>query len=401
PLLDEWLSLAAAKHFVAPPEHLPALLTMATVRTELRPLVLPVLGARGRWLARQEAKWAWAADVAAGPPSVEEEEKAWETGTADARATALARVRRVDPALARGWLERAWPKAGAKERVALFNALGVGLSPDDEEFLDAALDDRRREVRDAAARFLRLLPGSRLVARMTERARSLLRLEKPASGLLARLAGSGGKPRLRVELPAAYTPEMKRDGIDEKPHAGGERAYWLTQVVAATPPSVWSAEAPPAVWLEIVPPEWKNVLPGAWAAAAAAYRDAEWAEALLRSPFREVDVRLADLVGALSAERYRALLAELLGRVREVHWGHRSTQLLVAAPHPLDAGLTRLVLERIDPHAATNEYLMATAAQRMDPRATLDALSARNPAPSGRWVDLLHQRHALHEAFAS
>jgi len=52
-LLPEWLTQVAATGKRAPEELLPPLLELGRMRQDLRQSILPVLGARGRWLAAQ------------------------------------------------------------------------------------------------------------------------------------------------------------------------------------------------------------------------------------------------------------------------------------------------------------------------------------------------------------
>ena len=88
--------------------------------------------------------------------------------------------------------------------------------PDDEPFLEKTLDDRARDVRDAAASLLARLPQSAFVARMTERAK-----------------------RHALDPPTAVTPADIRDGLVAKPTGYAPRAFWLERIVASVPPSTF------------------------------------------------------------------------------------------------------------------------------------------------------------------
>jgi hypothetical protein len=122
-------------------------------------------------------------------------------------------------------LAAVWTSEPPEQRAMLLAALAVGLGPDDEDFIETALDDRRKEVRAAAQRLLARLPGSRLAQRMLDRLMPLLRL---------------GADRIDVTLPAALDAAMRRDGIGASPHHGlGEKAGWVVDMLAAVDPQTW------------------------------------------------------------------------------------------------------------------------------------------------------------------
>jgi len=215
----EWLRLLHRHGGHLPAHMLPKLLDAATRQPALRPAVLPVLGERGHWLARLQADWKWAADTDADAAQ-------WETGTPEQRVSALRAWRAHEPRAALAALTAAWSSEPPDQRAALLATLAVGLGPDDEAFLEAALDDRRKEVRVAAQRVLARLPGSRLAQRMEGRVLPLLRLD----------AG-----RIDLTLPASLDAAMRRDGIGVTPlHGLGEKAGWVVDMLAAVDPHVWT-----------------------------------------------------------------------------------------------------------------------------------------------------------------
>jgi hypothetical protein len=214
----EWLRLLHRHGGHLPAHLLPRVLDAATRQPALRPAVLSVLGERGRWVARLQAAWRWAAGTDADAAQ-------WETGTPEQRVAALRDWRARDPQAARGALAAAWSSEPPEQRAALLAVLAVGLGPDDEAFLEAALDDRRKEVRAVAQRVLARLPGSQLAQRMEGRLLPLLRLD----------AG-----RLELSLPPALDAAMRRDGIGATPHPGlGDKAGWAVDMLAAVDPQVW------------------------------------------------------------------------------------------------------------------------------------------------------------------
>jgi hypothetical protein len=211
----------------------------------------------------------------------------------------------------------------------------------DEPFLEAALDDRGKTVRRAAAELLPRLTESRFAARMAERARACVRW-------------SGKAPV--VQPPKACDAAMIRDGIEPKPPVGtGERAWWLGQVLTASPLSAWSAPdyPPPDRLVESLGKnEWIVDLWVAWARAATRERNGDWAEALLRNLTKEAygipGVR-RDLMEALSPDRRDALLLEYL-RAETGPFGPKGSpvfELLYLIWTPISEELAREVLRRI------------------------------------------------------
>src|SRR5205807_5989405 len=127
-----------------------------------------------------------------------------------------------------------WAADPADARTAFVSALEEKLSIQDESFLEAALDDRSKEVRRTAATLLSRLAESRLSARMLARATPLL--EFKTSKLL-------GKISLALNLPPEADAAALRDGLDPKAFADekklGERASILLQILSAVPPLYW------------------------------------------------------------------------------------------------------------------------------------------------------------------
>jgi len=221
-LLAGLLSTAASAGYRAPAPLLPALLDTAAMHTALRPAVAGVLGARGRWLARHRRDWQRVTDAAAPTPA--DDPGVWETGSRAERRAYLAMQRERDPGAARELLAAGWSRETGEDRADLLAVLAHRLSAADEEFLEAALDDRKGAVRAAARHLLARLPGSAFRRRAAERAAPLLRAERATP-----------RRRLVVSLPEAADRAAARDGIGARPPASGigARAWLLTQLIAA------------------------------------------------------------------------------------------------------------------------------------------------------------------------
>lgn len=227
-LVGEWLRSLQRTGGHLPARLLPNLLALATRHAALRDDVAAVLGERGHWLAGLESGWQWAhASAGDNDPLA-----LWETGTPEQRRGALAAWRRRDPAAARDALAQGWASEASEQRAALLGCLLDGLGPDDEAFLDAALDDRRKEVRSMAQALLARLPGSGLAQRMRARVEPLLAVKRSFLG----------RTSIEVTLPDTLDKAWKRDGVGASTQHGlGEKAGWLADLLSATDPRLWCA----------------------------------------------------------------------------------------------------------------------------------------------------------------
>jgi uncharacterized protein DUF5691 len=266
-ILADLLRAAAHAGFRAPSPLLPALLCAAAANSTLSDAVAATLGERGRWLAALAPEWRRFVD-SAGMPAAED---AWETGRFAERRSWLAQLRRRDPNAARTLLAEGWARETGDDRAELITVLADGLSAADESFLEAALDDRRAEVRRRAVHLLQLLPGSAYQRRARARANEVLHVE--------------GR-RLVVTLPDDLDDAGQRDGLDARPRTrrAGERTWLLTQIIAAAPLELWAeivgGDPRRIVALPIADDFAPDVHAG-WRRAAVREGNVEWARALL------------------------------------------------------------------------------------------------------------------------
>jgi hypothetical protein len=327
---------------------LPRLLDLGKQKPEYREALLPVLGNRGRWLAAQNPDWSYAVGAGGLGADAGDADAAWQTGDRAARRSLLSRLRHGDPARARALLESTWSQEPAEDRARFVAALEKGLSPADEAFLEAALDDRSKEVRRIAAQLLTRLSGSQLVRRMAQRAQAVLAWK------------AGKKPKVEVTLPPTPDKAAERDGVEPKPAQTrfGQKQWWLWQIVSAVPPSTWSRRwgAKPAEILDAVrKSDFANVLVTGWARAAVRHGDAAWAEAIVSTELATVMEwdgfpLAAELQSLLPDSRRESLLIEQLAADAEARGGvedSASSALLRAHTGPWSPKLTRAVVERV------------------------------------------------------
>jgi len=309
---------------------------------ELLPLVLEkmckgklristaVLGNRGRWLAELNPRWSKVLgrsklDQATDLQSLQ---AVWEEGTIDDRCEALRRLRKIDPATARRWLAETLPTERPEIRAKLLATLHVGLSDEDEPFLESQLDDRSQQVRQAAASLLVLLPGSALAARMLQRADAML---------VALPNKSRRQKRLRLECrpPEKIDRTWTRDGVPAQARGKkGKRAAWVETVLSLVPPGHWCdrfSATPEDLVAAIAEDNFAEEVLTAWVRAAGLFaqqnpENEQWVDALwaywLAKFDRKREGPLADAakqaLGKLSltgsAEKVQRLVGPLLPR---------------------------------------------------------------------------------------
>ncbi|MCW2902760.1 MAG: hypothetical protein JWO67_5025 [Streptosporangiaceae bacterium] len=418
-VLPEWLETAAGAGYRVPPRLLPDLLDRGRADRALRPHIARAAGRRGLWLAMQNTDWAYlvAVDVGAAAGG---DQAVWETGGRGERIAHLARLRRADPAAALTMLAGTWAREPAPDRAVFIATFDEGLSHGDEDFLEAALDDRGQDVRRIAADFLARLPGSAYGRRMSDRALGCVRPEQ-------RTVRGRAQQWIIVEHPQGHDDTMQRDGIPF--HAAervGNRAGWLREILARTPLSTWTelfgVRAMEVVCLPIggaeagdhdphnphqmhsphEPHSAKDVHLG-WARAAVRQRDTAWARALLKAGvvLDEVEA-LADLLTVLPAAERAGAAADLIRWVE----GHADLlRVLGRIPGPWTGELADAVvgtLESASRQADTARFV-AQLCRMADERLTPDAVPRLNeisPQGAESWpvtelAETLRFRHAM------
>ncbi|WP_067503284.1 SWIM zinc finger family protein [Actinoplanes sp. TFC3] len=346
-LLAQWLAAAVRHGGLVPPGTLPALLDAGRRNGVIRAPIGRVAGERGQWLAAMRPEWRWLSAESTGAAVVEDPET-WDTGTPGARLEHLTHLRRRDPAAGLALLRSTWTSEPAEDRTRFVGALSTGLSPADDEFLEAVLDDRRKEVREAALELLQRLPGSGLGRRMATRALAAVRLEE------RRIAGVRVSSRLIVTPPAELTPDLRRDGVGATPARGtGVQAWLLEEVIAGTPLSTWTetfSREPAEVVALARGHDWETPLLHGFAKAAIAQQTSAWSVELVRDENLREAVRW-DLHLLLPPAELARIAAEFLRR--EDHLAHR---LLAVHPGAWPDELAVAVIETIAHRARTDKH---------------------------------------------
>ncbi|WP_131743019.1 DUF5691 domain-containing protein, partial [Actinomadura roseirufa] len=238
-VLPEWLDAAAGHGLRVPARLLPELLERGRGDRVLRPSIARAAGRRGVWLALRNTDWAYlvgTGDDHGGGDGV------WETGTRLQRVAFLSGLRGTDPERARRLLASTWGREPAPDRAAFLATFEHGLGPADEDVLEAALEDRGKDVRQVASDLLARMPGSAYGRRMAARARRCL---VPA----VREVRGRERTWILVEAPREHDEDLARDGVPFHPGGSfapggggpvGTRAAWLREILARTPLTTWT-----------------------------------------------------------------------------------------------------------------------------------------------------------------
>ncbi|WP_232541467.1 DUF5691 domain-containing protein [Nocardia bovistercoris] len=333
----------------------------------------------------------------------------WRFGGARARADWLAELRRRDPDSARHMVVAAWAKESGASRAELLATFEAGISAADEAFLDAALDDRRSDVRRAAAGLLALLPDSAFARRMVERAATWirpirLRSDGPTATSVPSESGAT-RVHLVVDVPDPLDAAAARDGIIDR---AGEFTYrWagapdrtaglLRQLVAATPLRHWATGwgastrfSPQELTGVGIDDRFRQPLFDGWVDAALAQRDPHWARALFDAgvPSDTALLRRRELFALLPAQDRTRHLLRLDGS-----WLSEIEALLPALDHPwpdqFAHHLIRLLFERA---VVAGRSISAHGASPAAHRSLLNAAAVHLPVTAAPAVESLAHR---------
>ncbi|HOJ54046.1 MAG TPA: DUF5691 domain-containing protein [Phycisphaerae bacterium] len=283
-LLPEALERVCAAGLRLPEHLLPKALDCPDEK--YRPYIARVLGARGLWLSRFHPAWAWATmTVEAGSETMPADaEEIWDSGQIRLREAVLRQLRRQDPARGREWLAGSWAGEKAENRGRLLAVLEVGLSGEDEAFLETALTNRALRVRAQAAELLVRISGSAFLQRLCERADACVSFKPATAGKitsrLKSLIGRKSSGELVISVPQDVDAAWKQEGIITAPPQGvGPRAWWLSRIIGLVPPAHWQERfnlSPAELLTATIAEEWETAVLKGLTEAATLHDAREW-----------------------------------------------------------------------------------------------------------------------------
>lgn len=392
PALPEWLALARDAGRRVLPRQLPALLQRAEAEADLRPETVSVGGERLRWLATY-----WPRPLDWLPQTSRLPADTPPSALTPLAVTDLTRWRATDAAAARTALADAWEALEPRQKARLLPALLTGLHTADEPLLERALDDRRKEVRQAAAEVLSYLPDSALQDRLWSWAAAALQYRDGD---------------VLVSYPSPLPKATARDGIypTGSKTAGGLPASWLAQIVARIDPrrwqTAWGATPTTIVGRLGEQPHTRLLLP-ALAEALVRFPAPAWEAALCRIWLHLGERTTWDhpagrvVLARAPAETFNELLLDWLARHGPlVAADTLAATWLTLGRQPWRPALTRILLLGFFDQADRIMYrpwevahyraLFQAAAYRSDP-AQLEALRQAMPQRAQRWSDEVEQ----------
>ncbi|MCU0428680.1 MAG: DUF5691 domain-containing protein [Cytophagaceae bacterium] len=230
PLLYFLIQTLHASGQLAPPQQVPALLSMAIMEREpWRQRFLEVCGERGKWLASLNAEWS----MLIRSESVSEED--WKTGTKEQRLRFIKQLREEKPDEALQLLLTAFNTEPAAMRSELLDVLSDTLRESDIPFLEQQLQDKSVKVRDTAYALLRMIPTSTLVKRYAENLSQGLEFSETRDLTLQK------QKRIRIKSFELQDEEVFRSGLQKISSEKGkaDHVYWMEQLCCWVPPEWW------------------------------------------------------------------------------------------------------------------------------------------------------------------
>lgn len=353
-MLPEFLNVLNQSRLPLPNSILPELLNISDegLRSDFR----HILGERAKWLSQFNPAWSWACQDTEQPENVDRMSlEIWEEGTIPQRSEALQTIRARDPARGRQLLSMVFPKEKAADRQRLLQQLQTGLSDADESFLEEALADRSKLVRETAANLLSQLSTSEISARHTQRGLELLRVGKTSQHL-----------HFSCHPPQDLPADWEADGIPRQVSGrSGNRSLWIEELVSRIPPNFWIEHfsATPVELLNgILSDDYAHAVISGWTrsvitkAISDKSRD-EWLPALWKY-WSAMIQHPQQGVKDLSTE----MLTQLVTLLSPSSAEHSISQLIQSIPDPTSLPITELLRQLPTPWSVSfsREYLRIT-----------------------------------------
>jgi len=260
PVLPEFLYLMKKNGRLLPTAELPALMWLPDIETYWK-AIAPLIGEDGHWLLNQNPAWANRLKSA--------QSFDWQTGSRTERFSQFRFWREQSPKFALELLASTWETESPADKANFIGFMDTGLSLEDEAFLEKCLDDRRKEVRQAAAQLLPKITESKLAKRMVARAKSCVIFSNN---------------KLKINVLESLDLAALRDGLlhIHLGWPGGAQAGILGQMIALVSPEIWEKQSTPDEVLQLfLKSDWNETLLRAVVEATVLHQNHKWAFALL------------------------------------------------------------------------------------------------------------------------
>lgn len=281
-----WCLQCSKKQQLVQPDILPRFFEWGLAnRKKALPLFTSVIGKRGQWLAKFNPQWQFL--------QPHEEQHDWETGTLAQRINYLLDLRTTQPALATEKIQQVWNEENAAGRAELLDALKINLTEADESFLQSALNDKSKTVKEKALHLLKQIPASAIIKQYCEILENSIQLKE------SKFLGLISKTNITVAL-STGSEEIFKTGIDKlsSDKAISDNDYILAQLISQVPPAFWLRHfklgIAEVVNLFAVRDELKK-FQVAFCNSVLKFGDAEWAKQIL-TQFNQSNVQLLTLL---------------------------------------------------------------------------------------------------------
>lgn len=265
--LPEYIRHLLAGGKQLPPEFIPRFLDYSLQHPERWPVLGPVLGERAQWLINLRPHWHVLSSQA--------QPERWPYADMEERMQIIRLLRQQQPNQALSLLSGLWPELDYRKKQEFLSLLEHGLSSEDEQFLENALNDGRKEVRRSAALLLCKIPGSQLGDRLYQYVRNYI---EPTA-----------RHRLVISWPEDPPPKELREAIQPKQwikSVGSLKRAYLFAALRQLSPQHWQELTASSDQAELVrslaDSQQAELLLGALSDAAVLWKDADLADSILR-----------------------------------------------------------------------------------------------------------------------
>lgn len=186
-LLKFWLQHCYKQQQIVLPEIIPTLFGIAANKRNLSVLITQCCGERGLWLTSFNPTWNFYVP--------ENDEDAWQNGTAEQRKKVIKKLHQADPAKAREWLQQTWPSENANAKAELLKQLATSVTAGDADWLESLQEEKSQKIKDFVPGLLKQIPASSIVASYRNIVEKSITLKKEKAFL-----GMGNKTALHIQL---------------------------------------------------------------------------------------------------------------------------------------------------------------------------------------------------------